>query len=79
MEAKAKEKAYRTYLAEAAYCIAQNTAATATWLTRGEYQGMALSVRLSEILDPKPADTRTSGEVIEHFKEQLGGERDRPV
>jgi hypothetical protein len=58
-----EEKAVKLYCAECLRIIGENTAK----LCEGSYT----TVKLSDILDPKPTEERTSDEVIGNIKEKL--------
>lgn len=67
--AKIKEdmeiKAYRAYVSDTLLLIAENTALA----VRGKYPKQ----RYVEIVSPKPLETRTADEIINSFKQKLGG------
>lgn len=60
-----KEKAYRNYIADNLRVIGENTAK----LGGGGY----FKVRWSEIENPKPVETRSSSEIVDHMKNKLAG------
>lgn len=60
-----EEKATRIYCAECLRMITENTAK----MSAGG--GSYISVKLTDILNPKPADNRTSEEVISGIKNKI--------
>lgn len=58
-----EEKAVKLYYAECLRLICENTAK----LCNGGY----ITKKLSEVLDPKPVDTRTTDEIVGGIKEKL--------
>ena len=58
-----EEKATRIYCAECLRMITENTAK--------QCGGSYISVKLTDILNPKPADNRTSEEVISGIKNKI--------
>ena len=63
LQAEEKEKAYRIYVTDCLRMIAKNTAPIAL----GEYIGK----RYLDIINPKPEETRTADEIIDHIKKKL--------
>lgn len=53
------------YISDALMYISQNTANSAG--------GKAIGIRYYDIVNPKPKETRTAEEIIDHIKEKLGG------
>lgn len=53
------------YITDALMYISQNTANSAG--------GKAMGVRYYDVINPKPVETRTAEEIINRFKEKLGG------
>ena len=58
-----RELTYRIYISDALKQISENTAK----FGGGGY----MKIRLAEIIFPKPADTRTHEEVVEHIRGKL--------
>lgn len=58
-----REKAYRVYVTDALKIITENTAKYAS----GNY----MKVRYLDFEDPKPPETRTSGEIIQNMKDKI--------
>ena len=58
-----EEKAVKLYYAECLRLISENTAK----LCSGGY----ITAKLSDILDPKPVDTRTTDEIVGGIREKL--------
>lgn len=57
------DKAYRVYVTDALKMIGENTARYAG--------GGYLKVRFADLIDPKPAETRTPEQIIEHMKQKI--------
>jgi hypothetical protein len=69
LERDAKAEAYRVYMTDTVKYIAEATA----FLCGGRYT----QKRYYDFIHPKPEETRTSEEIVDHFKEKLkrlGGE-----
>lgn len=60
-----EQEAYKTYVAECMRMVTENTAKFAG--------GRYMSLSFGEMLHPKPVDTRTGEEVIDHMKNVLAG------
>ena len=58
-----REKAYRMYVTDALKTITENTAKYAG----GNY----MKARYLDFEDPKPPETRTSGEIIQNMKDKI--------
>lgn len=57
------QEAYRIYIAEAMRCISESVS---------KFSGGPFIVKKwADITNPKPEDTRSPGEVIDHMKERL--------
>ena len=63
MQKRQQDEIYQAYMAETVRLIGENVARK----TGGSY----MKLRYTEIIDPKPEDTRTSTDVIDHVKEKL--------
>ena len=61
---QAKDEAFRAYVTDALKAIAENTA-------RGPHGGGYLKLRYTDIIDPKPEETRTGEEIVDHVKGML--------
>jgi hypothetical protein len=69
LKREAHADAYRVYVTDALKVICENTARYAG--------GSCIEMRYIDLINPKPEDTRTGEEVIEHMKSKLrtiGGE-----
>ena len=64
---KEQEKAIALYMGECLRTIAENTAKS----VGGSY----ITVKLSEILDPKPREERSAEEIIDTIKEKVNNMR----
>ena len=75
-----EDRAYRFYVTECLRHILENTAKTAKMASEmlgKDVEAKYINVSFEEMLHPKPAETRTSEEIISHIKEKLqdlGGE-----
>lgn len=58
-----KDEMYQEYISESLRIIGENTAK----YVNGQY----LKVKFSEIVNPRPEETRTSDEVINYMKEKI--------
>uniref|UniRef100_A0AAU8B6A7 Uncharacterized protein n=1 Tax=Dulem virus 33 TaxID=3145751 RepID=A0AAU8B6A7_9CAUD len=63
LQSDKREEAYRIYVTDCLRLIAKNTAPMA----HGEYIGK----RFADIINPKPEETRTADEIIDHIKKKL--------
>ena len=61
-----KRKAYNVYVTDALKVISENTAKFA-----GFAGGGYMNVRFIDIIEPKPEETRTPDEIINHIKDKL--------
>lgn len=61
---QAKDEAFRAYVTDALKAIAENSA-------RGPHGGGYLKLRYMDIIDPKPEETRTGEEIVQHLSEKL--------
>ena len=71
MMEQTRETAYKMYVAEALRIITENTARYAG--------GSYMKQRYADIIDPKPEEKRTKGEIVDMIKNKLaeiGGEPD---
>lgn len=57
-------------MADALLAIAENTACSAAYYTRGE-AGKVMSLRWGEVLHPPKEETLTADEIIDHMKKKL--------
>lgn len=64
LKQKAKEELYRAYIAESLYCIAENTARSVG--------GVCMTQKYTELINRKPPDTRTGGEIAAEVINKLG-------
>lgn len=60
-----EEKAYKIYVTDALKAITENTAHALI------SDGVGMSVRYADIINPKPVDNRTEEEIIDHIKNKL--------
>ena len=60
-----EEKAYRIYVTDALKSIAENTGRALM------SEGVGMSMRYVDIINPKPVDNRTEAEIIDHIKNKL--------
>lgn len=58
-----KRKAYNVYVTDALKMIAENTAKFAG--------GGYINVRYIDIIEPRPVETRTPDEIVQHIKDKL--------
>lgn len=63
LKQEAEDYSYRVYMTDAARLISENTAKYAG----GSYQ----KIRWVDIVNPRPEETRTADEIIEHMKQKL--------
>lgn len=63
MQKRQQDEIYQAYMAETVRLIGENV----TRKTGGSY----MKLRYTEIIDPKPEDTRTGSEIVSHMKEKL--------
>lgn len=72
-----EDRAYRFYVTECLRHISENAAKTVSAMLGKDAEAKYINVSFEEILHPKPAETRTSEEIISHIKKKLqdlGGE-----
>lgn len=63
INSRQRDTAYRVYVTDALKFIAENTARYAG--------GGYMKARYEDLIHPKPEDTRTAEEIIEHMKKKL--------
>ena len=66
MKQSAHDKAYRIFVTDALFCVADNTARISG--------GNHLQKRYSEIIEPTKIEKRTAAEIINGIRNKLGGE-----
>ena len=66
-----EDRVYKQYISDCLRIITENTAQTVAWLSRGEAEVKYIGQSLSEILEPKPVETRTSEEIIAGIENKL--------
>lgn len=59
------DKAYRVYVTDCLRLIGENVAP----LNRGAY----IQTRFSDLMNPKPEETRTPEQIIDHMKDKIAG------
>ena len=66
-----EEKAVTIYKAECLRIMAENTAKMVMIASYGKCEASYLSIKLQDILDPKPVDNRTAEDVIDGIRKKL--------
>ena len=66
-----EEKAVKIYYAECLRIMTENTAKIVMLASRGECDASYISIKLIDILNPKPVDNRTADEVIDSIRKKL--------
>lgn len=65
-----EEKATKFYYAEGLRIVTENTAQIARWVSGGQAEVSYLTVKLQDILNPKPVDNRTADDIIEGIRKK---------
>jgi hypothetical protein len=66
-----EEKAVTIYKAECLRIMAENTAKMVMIASGGKCEASYLSIKLQDILNPKPVDNRTAEDVIDGIRKKL--------
>ena len=66
-----EEKAVTIYKAECLRIMSENTAKMVMIASGGKCEASYLSIKLQDILDPKPVDNRTAEDVIDGIRKKL--------
>ena len=66
-----EEKAAEAYIAENLRIIGENTAKIVMLASSGKCDASYVSIKLIDILNPKPVDNRTADDIVEGIRNKL--------